>query len=266
MRGSANPEHFAIRADDGKLTDPRLVIFPIFLAREGHPYQFLGTGFFITTFGWFVSAKHVFAAAGSAHGLHIVQFIDDTKYHVRPVLGYVGHPNADVAIGVCAEMKHKTAGHLLTNKVLSLDVRTPEVGDTVWTYAYPGTTVTQSEQQVIALNPNYYVGRVEELLPNGRDRTFLPGPCFRTSMVLHGGSSGGPVFAKPGHVVGVNSTGIDLPPGTDDVSFASWIGDIVPLAVPNVLDTRDSTNKTISIRELVAAGHVRCYGMQQVIS
>jgi hypothetical protein len=64
-----------------------------------------------------------------------------------------------------------------------------------------------AEKLRVNFSAAYYEDRIEEYLPAGRDRVMLPGPCWRTSMTIHGGASGGPVFDERGRVFAINSTG-----------------------------------------------------------
>ncbi len=81
----------------------------------------------------------------------------------------------------------------------------------------------------------------------------LPAPCYQTTMVLHGASSGGPVFAYGGAVVGINSTGVE---GVDDVSFISRVADIFPLGVPDVVLPSEDAPRIVTIEELADIHHV----------
>jgi S1-C subfamily serine protease len=49
-------------------------------------------------------------------------------------------------------------------------------------------------------------GVARKYYPRGRDTYLLPGPCVETSISLEAGLSGGPVFDKNRHTIGVNST------------------------------------------------------------
>jgi len=101
-------------------------------------------------------------------------------------------------------------------------------GDLVATYAYPNAIIQSAETgQLLSFNPEFYEGRIVEYLANGRDRVMLPGPCYRTDMVIHHGTSGGPVAGPSGRVFGINSTGFD---GTDDF-YVSRIDEIFSLEI-----------------------------------
>ena len=168
-------------------------------------------------------------------------------------MGFVSHGLADVAVGVCAPMKHKITGEPLFNKVLTLSMSLPRIGENVWTYAYPGTTVKQGENAEITCHAKFYAGHVQEYHPNGRDKVILPFPCFRTSIVLHGGASGGPVFGENKKVIGINSTGFD---GDADISYISRIQDTLDLSIRDVVMPGEAEPSNVSLRDLIAINHV----------
>lgn len=190
----------------------------------------LGTGFFITRLGFFMTAKHVLEEVLNQMGepicntsLSIIQFKENNTYYYRPIRGFNRHPEADIAIGECYPMSHKKTGEPLFNRVVPLSLTYPFIGEHIYTYAYPGTTVKQeSETNHVSFNAKFYAGILNEYYPKGRDRVMLPFPCYRTSIVLHGGASGGPVFGQNGKVFGVNSTGFD---GEISVYYVSRIHD-----------------------------------------
>ncbi len=78
MRGEAEQSLFTVKdsngGDDDDDDDPKKAIFPILKHEENGNIKFLGTGFFVTRLGFFVSAKHVFEDVldikGNAKGGH----------------------------------------------------------------------------------------------------------------------------------------------------------------------------------------------------
>jgi hypothetical protein len=92
---------------------------------------------------------------------------------------------------------------------------------------------------------------VENVLPDGRDRTLLPSKCFQTSMNILGGASGGPVAFGEGNVFGINSTGID---GEDGVSFISSIGDLFDLSIRTVRLQDGTIKDKVNLSDLQALG------------
>ena len=259
MLDAANTSHFTIRTGNGEPVDSKEAVFPIFRLDDAGRLHVLATGFFISEHGLFVSAKHVFTDVVDrsdtvADGLALLQFGKGDKFYPRPVQAFVVHEHADVGVGVCWPMKHKVTGQPLRNKVLTLCRTAPRVGARVWTYAYPGTSVIDGDPQHVSIDPRFYVGAVTRHFATGRDRVLLPYPCYETSIVLHGGSSGGPVFGHNGIVVGVNSTG-----GQGellDTSFVSRITDILPLAIRNAQVLSEPEPRSVTIAELASLGHV----------
>ncbi|MCC8991950.1 MAG: serine protease [Streptococcus sp.] len=258
MKEEADQSLFTVKTSNGDDVDPKEAIFPILKNEENGNVKFIGTGFFVTRFGFFISARHVFEdvlddKGNAKSGLNIIQFYDNFKFYWRPVTGFVLHNAADVAIGVCTPMKHQITSKPLFNKVLALSMSLPKVGENIWTFAYPGTTVTQSEKTEIKYNAKFYAGIINEYYPNGRDRVILPFPCFRTSIVLHGGSSGGPVFGENRKVIGINSTSFD---SEMDISHISRIHDVLDLRIPNAVMPNESEPLDVSLRDLIKTNHV----------
>ena len=147
-------------------------------------------------------------------------------------------------------MHHKATGAPMPNKVLTLAAVPPPLASVVCPYAYPKTTVLSGKPQVVHFEPGYFDGTLLEHFPLGRDRVILPGPCFRTSMVIHGGASGGPVIGPNGSVFAVNSTGFD----DDDVSYVSCISATLDLSIPDVIFPGDASPRTTTLRELTERG------------
>jgi hypothetical protein len=256
-RGAADSADFSVHAG-GKPTDPMKAIIPVFRRDERGPITVLGTGFFISRLGIFVSAKHVFmdvldGTEQPRAGLEVMQFGDNGTFYQRPVDSFVIHEGADVGVGMCHPMNHRTTGKPLFNMVVTLSRRRPQLGDEVWTYAYAGTQIEGDDAPQVIVDPKFYLGRIRQKFPTGRDSLMLPAPCYETSIVLRGGTSGGPVFSYGGRVVGVNSSGFD---GDLDVSFISRIEDVFPLGFPNVQLPDESAPRRVTIDELATLRYV----------
>jgi hypothetical protein len=138
------------------------------------------------------------------------------------------------------------------NPVLTLDMGVPAIGTRVVTYAYPKhSNIIGKDFQKIHFKPTWYDGYLQEYFPDGRDKTMLPGPCYRTSIHMHGGASGGPVFSPNGLVFGINSTGFS----DTDISYVSRVSDIQHLVIHDV-SMGGSPPGPVRISELVRAGHI----------
>ena len=124
----------------------------------------------------------------------------------------------------------------------------PPVGEHVATFAYPNTMIEPTEiGQRLHFNPDFYEGLIEEYFPNGFG--LLRGPCYRTSMVIHSGASGGPVASPSGSVFAVNSTGMK----GMNLSHVSRIDEILSLTL--IVDSEDG-REVISIAELSRSGQI----------
>lgn len=258
LPGEAPPDRYGCNAESGDVADPTLAVFPIVRYDPQSRMHLLGTGFFITTNGIFVTARHVLLEPFDQRGrqkypIGILQFIKGSTYLQRPILRCTSHPRADVTVGVAAPMNRAGDGEPLSNPILTLTLIRPNLGARVVTYAYPkhSNIVLPDGTQSIQVWPTYYDGEVTEYFPAGRDRALLPAPCYQTSICVHGGASGGPVFCSSGRVFGVNSTGI----GGTDVSFVSRIDDIFGLLIHDV-SIAGAAPKPVRIHELARLGHI----------
>jgi len=259
IAGETPGEHFAVRTSEDQAAEIVHAIFPIVMWRQTEPVVAVGTGFFVGMNGLFVTAKHVIEAALNNDGklssqLGILQLMSENKFYLREIVLAASHPVADVAIGYAIPMKHKITGAPMPNKTLTLASEAPALGSDVFTYAYPRTKVIGSGPgtEGIECTPGYFVGKLSEAHPNGRDRVLLPGPCFRTSMVIHGGASGGPVMTVDGRVFAVNSTGVS----DDTVSYVTCVSSAFDLPIPGVVLPDSSAPRSSTLREFNEHGLV----------
>lgn len=258
LRGEATPGRFDIRTGSGLPAEADRAIFPIIRVFPDGQIDLLGTAFFISTSGLFVTARHVLEApfdrrsGQQVFSIMLVHFYEQDHYLFRPILRCAMHPIADVAVGVAAPMKRNSDGAMLTNRVLTLSTVPVDPRSRVVTYAFPRyENVRDSDRQIFNVMPAFYDGEIIEYLPNGRDRVLLPGPCYRTSIAIHHGASGGPVFSRAGSVFAVNSTGFD---GTED-SYVSSIDGIFDLTVDDVA-MNNQLARSVSVKEIACAGHI----------
>jgi len=259
LLGEAPKGLYRAQAGDGVVVEANEVVFPILRQEPSKDLHLVGTGFFIAENGIFVTAKHVVTSVFDTHGvprqpLVVLQFGPGNTYYQRPVHRATHHAVADVAVGVAWPMRHNTTGQPLPNKLLRLSTTPPPIGEVVATYAYPKTTILHGTPQQVHLEPTFFEGRLVESFPDGRDRILLPGACFRTSMVIHGGASGGPVVGQNGRAFAVNSTGLE----DDFVSFVSPVSEVLDLSLPGVVMPGASDARVVTMRELRDRGFVVC--------
>jgi hypothetical protein len=217
----------------GNAAEGQTAIFPIIKQLEDETIVLIGTGFFICTNGIFATAKHVLSDVLSpggiqTHPIGIFHFFPPNQFVLRPILRFSFNTLADVAVGVAALPRHIETNEPLVNPVMTLTLEQPSADERIVTYAYPNTTIERhGASQMINFRPDFYSGKLAEVYLEGRDRCLLPGPCYRTSMHIHGGASGGPVVDPQGRVFGINSTGF----GGTDISYVSRINEILPLSI-----------------------------------
>lgn len=251
LRGKALPGLYGFEDENGAPVVGGEGIIPILELIDGTRYRFIGTGFFITDLGVFATAKHVFAAPHqNGNQIYIWNIIPPNEWMIRPVIQTNCHDTADLAVGVPSLAINPETNEPLLNARVRLTMRPHTIGDRVCTFAYPDTMIEPTnEGHTFDFRPGFYEGKILESFPNGRDCVLLPGPCFRTSTIIHHGASGGPVAGPSGRVFAVNSTGFD---GTDD-SFISQIDGILSLSI-----TMDGDHgvEQITIGQLAEQGFV----------
>jgi hypothetical protein len=246
----------AFRDGWGHPVDGTAAIFPIIQASDSQAWQPIGTGFFISKNGLFATAKHiVLDATGQLipdlAGIHLLRA--ENTIIVREAIKVVTHPKADVAIGFLFDKRFAEEGVHTDNKLLVLTRDIPPLGSKVAAIAFPKTELVDSPKTYkLLFTMGAMEGTMEEYHPQGRDASMLPGRCFRTSMNILGGASGGPVASAQGSIFGINSTGYESIP----VSFISSVQDLFDLDVLEVRLPGREVQDRVSLQELIQLGLV----------
>lgn len=240
---------------DGQKMDASEGIIPILKISNGQ-LKLIGTGFFISLYGHFVTAKHVLMDAldesrRQKNPVHILQFPPE-GFLPRDVIRFSFNENYDVAIGEIEPHVHSATNQPVLNRVPILTAEVPEIGSNVVTCAYPETVIDTSSSGMI-FKAFYYDGTLEEHHLVARDSVMLPFPCYRTSIPLLGGASGGPVFDSKGRVFGVNCSGFGNDP---PVSYISRGLEILELEIHDVKLAPELEPRTYSVRDLARLGHI----------
>ena len=176
------PKGGLFRTSDGAEAEGSYAVFPLCEQAPAGGMRFLGTAFFLTTNGLFATARHVVMRRENEphEPMVAMHMLPNNVFVMRPVLMIAPSRRYDVAVGALAPMIDPQRVEL-RSKILTLTTRHPIPGEIAATYAYPDTIAEGNE---IHVYPAYALGHIEATFPNGRDRTFLPGPCFQTSLVL----------------------------------------------------------------------------------
>jgi hypothetical protein len=174
----------------------------------------LGTGFFVSKFGLFLTAKHVVEEHmefQNGNGLEAWVVVAGECFG-SPIRDLVLHETADIALGGIAPPRRNDRpvpgfGISLTR----IDSARPDIGEKLFTYGYPRTELSREEDVLggtvkIDMNPDYYDGVLIEHHPEGV--SICRWPIYRHSVPIASGLSGGPLLRKAtGAAIGINCTG-----------------------------------------------------------
>lgn len=227
LGGEADPNSWNFQRTDqeGPLPSPVGHTFPILTHDPDGVWELVGTGFYISGDGLFLTARHnvdhVLRAGRQVAPLVIVQPHSDTGLFgssnvlFRPIMQCWLGEQADVALGVAATCTNNQTGETLRHWCWPLSWSTPAVGARVGTFAFPRHQMSPNAERV-TFQPELYRGKV---LSTGdyRDKTMVPFPYLEVDCRIHGGASGGPIAQPAARVVGINCTewpnNLDHPPG-----------------------------------------------------
>ena len=211
------------------------VVFPLVQKIDG-ALHFVATGFFIHAGGGFATARHtLFDRDGKKiiiDDLRAIEYITSEEFYIRPISHFFNNTEGrDICLGMLGDAVNSPKS-LKANERLTIRLRPLEIGEEIHTIAYPNSTVVKEEDTSFLgkFRMDHYTGRITRHLPEGRDSFSLPHDCYETSMEIKGGASGGPVLDAKGHVVGVNSRGLDGE--GDPVSWITPITEILDIPIP----------------------------------
>jgi hypothetical protein len=248
---------FSVRDRTGQPVEPHTCIFPIMKELGDGTTQLVGTGFFITSLGHFVTAKHViFDAIDSGTGrqaapLHAVHFVEGSQVLVRHVLKASYHNMTDVAVGRMDFHILNSTGTPLVNRVPVFTITPPRVGSRVVTFAYPESDRIFRRGESGTFRPLFYSGELLGYSDQPRDRSLVTWPHYTTSIDVQGGASGGPVFDETGRVFGVNCVG-----GIPGLSYMARVADLLPLQVHDFPPPTSGVASDPTVLDLARLGHV----------
>ena len=263
LGGEADPNAWHFAASHGPLPNPVGHTFPLMSHDAKGMWRLIGTGFYVSADGLFVTAKHViedvWTEAGQTAPLAILHLRSESglfgpqEYSLRPIVQCRIGDSADVALGVAAQATHNVTGQILSHWSWPITWVTPQMGTKAATYAFPNHAIQDSEVgQTFHFRPDLYAGTILEV-GDFRDAMLVPYPYVQVDFHIHHAASGGPVVGPDGSVIGVNCRYMD-PAGPGVVAQircleAAYIDDAV---LPGELGAR-----RVTFPELVAAGAIR---------
>jgi len=269
----ATPHH--ARTADGEPIQPGTGVVPILKELEPGRLGVIGTGFYITRYGLFLSAGHVLGAlvdwnthkVGVAYVCHLA---GEAAVHLRRVLRVSLLRPADLAIGHADNYVGRLPEDPLCNLRARLTTETPLPGTQLVTYAYPENEVLDFTQPGAAptIAADYFEGTFLRYVEQS-ENPFFPYPYFETTIEIRGGASGGPVFDERGIVIGVNCRGWDFRGGEYEGNNLSSIVPIrllLPLEVEPAHLPQNSweyaqipenrRGRGLTVSELATYGHI----------
>lgn len=274
LGGEADPNswHFQRIDEAGPLPNPIGHTVPLLTHDDRGVWSLVGTGFYISEDGLFVTARHVvdhvvkkgrqaaplvILHPRSTNGLFI-----PSEILFRPVVQCWLADQADVALGVAATATNNQTGEVLRNWCWPMSWSTPMAGTPIGTYAFPRHNVSGDGRSFL-FHPELYPGVV---LGTGdfRDRAMIPFPYLEVDCRIHGSASGGPIAQNGGRVVGINCTELDKtldhPPGP---GFGAQIQCLNGAYIDDAVLPGENGSRRVTFDELVLAG---CIGVDGYVS
>lgn len=228
-------------------------IFPI-MTQENGDMKLIGTGFYITENGLFVTAKHVLFSVLDMIGtqtkpIFIMHFTAANNYIIRPILRAWCHEVADISVGAAAPMQHAVNGPL-KNGLIPISFKPVKDNTDIASYAYPNFhTYKSGTIQTLYFRPDFYEGKIIQHHKIKRDNSLMKWECYETNMHIHGGASGGPVVNSQGEIFAINTSSMEL---YTNVSYITPVSLIKGAVVKEAKFDNEETVRDISISELIS--------------
>ena len=203
------------------------------MKRHADKTELIGTGFFISEFGHFATAKHVlFNKDGVTpeEGLHALHFVEgdaeNEKVLVREINRISFSKSSDLALGAMDFRIKNDTGELLRNYRPTFNLDPPPNGVKVFTYAYPNSSRYFDDSKAGKIVANFHTGELIGYSETARDSVMITWPHYEMSIEGGGRTSGSPIFDDAGKVIGVYSV------DGAGRSYACRAKDLLPLRVP----------------------------------
>ena len=214
-----------LKSNEINVSDEQAIFPLVCFDQVQKKYVCVGTAFFIHAAGWFITAKHVIC---NNDKLEYEKIIGIQSYFsglrvMREVTNLSIHPKADIVLGKLGVPRniHGEVVEYEDAPSFILSFKKLEVNDRIITFGYPRTNRSDVGDQVtFHFTGKWSDGFVSEFCRDGG--LLVRNICYRTSMFIDTGVSGGPVF-KDNLVVGINSSGFDLEEGAEPISYITPI-------------------------------------------
>jgi hypothetical protein len=266
LGGEADPStwHFANVNESGPLPNPVGHTFPLITHDEDGRWRIVGTGFYVTDNGLFVTARHVveevcFEQKQMAPLLIVHQRSDTglfgpTEWLLRPIMQSWLAEQGDIAFGAAATATNVETGRILSNWTWRLSWAIPAIGASVATYAFPGKERQRPDGNIV-FRADSYAGRVENVAEY-RDTVVMPFPYLQTNFRMHAATSGGPIISD-GRVIGVNCTEYE-PQSVQDrpLAFGTQIRCLRDGFLDSVIPLSEEVPRRMSFDEFVRTGSI----------
>ena len=248
---------YRVQDGAGAIVEPHTCIFPILKQIERDQTRLVGTGFFITTVGHFVTAKHVIfdilnEKTNQQEGfLHALHFVESDKVLVRHITKVSFHHTSDVAVGKMDYHVVNSTGEPLRNRVPRFTLEMPRKESPVVMFAYPESDRVFRKGGDARFAPNFYSGQFLYHSDQPRDSGLVSWPYYATSITSKGGASGRPVFDENGRVFAINCVG-----GIDGHSYMARVAELLPLSVPEFPPLAPDDNREYTVFKLATHGKI----------
>jgi hypothetical protein len=265
LGGESDPNswHFENVGQSGPLPNPVGHTFALITHGEDQVWRVVGTGFYITENGLFVTARHVIeeicVAGKQTAPLLIVHLRSDTglfgptEWLLRPIMQCWLAEQADIALGVAAPTINNETGEELSHWAWRLSWSIPSIGASVGTYAFPGKGRGSNDGRSFIFRADSYAGGVRDVGEH-RDAVVMPFPYIQVDFRMHGATSGGPIISD-GRVIGVNCT--EYAPYDDQdepLAFGTQIRCLQDAYLESVIPLNEEKPRRVSFDELVRTG------------
>ena len=271
---SETPQVAGTRRGDGRALPPGAGVVPILKQLGAHKFKVVGTGFFLTRYGVFATAKHVLDdladyESGTLHPGFILQDEPEGDLIIRRIVGISVSNTADVGLGQADNGVGRSGRLGPANLRGAISLTRPAINEALVSYGYPENAVLDFElKDPPILRGDYIHGKFLSQVAAGSN-PFIRHAHYETSLEVRSGASGCPVFNKTGRIVAIACRGWDFRGAEhegDDLSSVIPVTQLLPLELGCLRIPSDSweftqipANRhgaTLTFAELITYGHV----------